>query len=159
MKSSTIEIHRVRLLDHEPVSLELTWRPPAIGKRLANADRPTRDILLILERASFAVIAPTVASKRRIGIASRFVRCVPRSNDLSSLDMSSIQTLHTHGAGRRAVRNENAQSSPTIHQPINSLHQHVVHLACGRSAERDRQPEDDQMQRKRYEYPVVDNTK
>lgn len=43
------EIHRVRLLNREPVSLELTWLPEAIGKRLANADLATRDIFLILE--------------------------------------------------------------------------------------------------------------
>lgn len=43
------EIHRVRLLNREPVSLEITWVPEAIGKRLANADLVTRDIFLILE--------------------------------------------------------------------------------------------------------------
>jgi GntR family transcriptional regulator len=43
------EIHRVRLLNREPVSLELTWVPEAFGKRLANADLVTRDIFLILE--------------------------------------------------------------------------------------------------------------
>lgn len=43
------EIHRVRLLNREPVSLELTWVPEALGKRLANADLATRDIFLILE--------------------------------------------------------------------------------------------------------------
>ena len=43
------EIHRVRLLNREPVSLELTWLPEALGKRLANADLATRDIFLILE--------------------------------------------------------------------------------------------------------------
>ena len=43
------EIHRVRLLNREPVSLELTWVPLTLGKRLANADLTTRDIFLILE--------------------------------------------------------------------------------------------------------------
>ncbi|WP_118179986.1 GntR family transcriptional regulator [Paraburkholderia phosphatilytica] len=43
------EIQRVRLLNREPVSLESTWLPEAIGKRLANADLATRDIFLILE--------------------------------------------------------------------------------------------------------------
>jgi GntR family transcriptional regulator len=43
------EIHRVRLLNREPVSLELTWVPEALGKRLANADLAARDIFLILE--------------------------------------------------------------------------------------------------------------
>lgn len=43
------EIHRVRLLNREPVSLELTWLPEALGVRLANADLVTRDVFLILE--------------------------------------------------------------------------------------------------------------
>ncbi|CAB3785620.1 HTH-type transcriptional repressor NagR [Paraburkholderia caffeinitolerans] len=43
------EIHRVRLLDREPISLELTWVSEPLGKRLASADLATRDIFLILE--------------------------------------------------------------------------------------------------------------
>ncbi|WP_269504383.1 GntR family transcriptional regulator [Burkholderia sp. IMCC1007] len=44
-----VEIQRVRLLNREPVSLEQTWVPEALGKRLAGADLATRDIFLILE--------------------------------------------------------------------------------------------------------------
>ncbi|WP_175672304.1 GntR family transcriptional regulator [Burkholderia ambifaria] len=44
-----VEIYRVRLLNREPVSLEQTWVPEALGKRLAGADLATRDIFLILE--------------------------------------------------------------------------------------------------------------
>lgn len=44
-----VEIHRVRLLNREPISLECTWVPESIGKRLASADLATRDIFLILE--------------------------------------------------------------------------------------------------------------
>lgn len=44
-----VEIHRVRLLNREPVSLERTWLPEALGKRIASADLATRDIFLILE--------------------------------------------------------------------------------------------------------------
>jgi GntR family transcriptional regulator len=43
------EIRRVRLLNREPVSLEVTWVPQALGRRLAQADLVTRDIFLILE--------------------------------------------------------------------------------------------------------------
>jgi GntR family transcriptional regulator len=43
------ETQRVRLLNREPVSLELTWVPEALGKRLVNADLATRDIFVILE--------------------------------------------------------------------------------------------------------------
>jgi GntR family transcriptional regulator len=44
-----VEIHRTRLLNREPVSLEITWVPESFGQRLANADLATRDIFLILE--------------------------------------------------------------------------------------------------------------
>ena len=47
--AALVEIHRVRLLNREPVSLEQTWVPEALGKRLAGADLATRDIFLILE--------------------------------------------------------------------------------------------------------------
>lgn len=47
--AGVVEIHRVRLLDREPVSLEVTWLPEAIGAQLAHADLATRDIFLILE--------------------------------------------------------------------------------------------------------------
>lgn len=43
------EIRRVRLLNREPVSLEITWVPKAIGEQLQKADLVTRDIFLILE--------------------------------------------------------------------------------------------------------------
>lgn len=44
-----IEIRRIRLLNREPVSLELTWLPPALGEPLHKADLASRDIFLILE--------------------------------------------------------------------------------------------------------------
>ncbi|CAB3796412.1 GntR family transcriptional regulator [Pararobbsia alpina] len=44
-----VEIHRVRLLNRAPVSLEITWVPATPGKRLAQGDLETRDIFLILE--------------------------------------------------------------------------------------------------------------
>ncbi|WP_322056338.1 GntR family transcriptional regulator [Paraburkholderia sp. J63] len=47
--ANVAEIHRVRLLNREPVSLELTWVPERLGKRLAGADLASRDIFLILE--------------------------------------------------------------------------------------------------------------
>ncbi|MGC4060874.1 MAG: GntR family transcriptional regulator [Aquabacterium sp.] len=42
-------IRRVRYLNREPVSLEVTWVPHALGQRLARADLARRDIFLILE--------------------------------------------------------------------------------------------------------------
>jgi GntR family transcriptional regulator len=43
------EIRRVRWLDREPVSFEITYLPPAIGERLRGEDLAGRDIFLILE--------------------------------------------------------------------------------------------------------------
>jgi len=43
------EIHRVRRLDREPVSFEITYLPPAIGERLRGEDLAQRDVFLILE--------------------------------------------------------------------------------------------------------------
>ncbi|CAM2197283.1 GntR family transcriptional regulator [Paraburkholderia kururiensis] len=47
--TTVIEVRRVRLLDREPVSYEITWVPESIGKRLARADLATRDIFLVIE--------------------------------------------------------------------------------------------------------------
>jgi len=43
------EIKRVRYLNREPVSLEVTWLPQPIGERLRKEDLASRDIFLILE--------------------------------------------------------------------------------------------------------------
>lgn len=47
--SSVTEIRRVRLINREPISLEITWLPQAVGEKLEKADLVTRDIFLILE--------------------------------------------------------------------------------------------------------------
>jgi GntR family transcriptional regulator len=43
------EIERVRHLDRQPVSLDITWVPRALGERLEREELATRDIFLILE--------------------------------------------------------------------------------------------------------------
>ncbi|MDG0022890.1 GntR family transcriptional regulator [Trinickia sp. Y13] len=43
------EIHRVRLLNREPTSYEITFLPETLGKKLMRADLATRDIFLMLE--------------------------------------------------------------------------------------------------------------
>lgn len=43
------EIRRVRYLERQPVSLDLTWLPQALGERVAREDLTTRDIFGILE--------------------------------------------------------------------------------------------------------------
>lgn len=47
--SSVTRIRRVRLLDGQPVSLDVTWLPQAMGDRLQHEDLDHRDIFLILE--------------------------------------------------------------------------------------------------------------
>ncbi len=47
--SKVTEIRRVRLVNREPVSLEITWLPQPLGAKLEKADLATRDIFLILE--------------------------------------------------------------------------------------------------------------
>lgn len=44
-----VQIKRTRLVNRELVSLEITYLPEAVGKRLEKADLVTRDIFLILE--------------------------------------------------------------------------------------------------------------
>lgn len=43
------EIKRVRLINREPVSLEITYVPQALGEQLEKSDLVTRDIFLIIE--------------------------------------------------------------------------------------------------------------
>lgn len=43
------EIKRVRLVNREPISYEVTWLPPDVGERLRQSDLAGRDIFLILE--------------------------------------------------------------------------------------------------------------
>ena len=43
------EIRRIRLLNREPVSLEVTYVDPELGERLRHEDLAVRDIFLILE--------------------------------------------------------------------------------------------------------------
>ncbi len=47
--SAVTEIKRVRLINREPVSLEVTYLPQMVGEKLEKADLVTRDIFLILE--------------------------------------------------------------------------------------------------------------
>ncbi|QJP09455.1 GntR family transcriptional regulator [Pseudomonas multiresinivorans] len=46
---SVVQIKRARLVNRELVSMEITWLPEAVGKRLEKADLVSRDIFLILE--------------------------------------------------------------------------------------------------------------
>ncbi|MFV3371410.1 GntR family transcriptional regulator [Pseudomonas sp. NY15435] len=46
---NVVQIKRARLVNRELVSLEITWLPEHVGKRLEKADLVSRDIFLILE--------------------------------------------------------------------------------------------------------------
>jgi GntR family transcriptional regulator len=48
-RDEVMEIRRVRFLDKEPISVDVTYVPAALGKRLVTEDLPSRDIFLILE--------------------------------------------------------------------------------------------------------------
>ncbi len=43
------ELRRVRFLDRQPVSLDVTWVPRALGDKLERADLAGRDVFLIIE--------------------------------------------------------------------------------------------------------------
>lgn len=47
--ATVVEIQRVRYLNRQPVSLDITWVPNHLGERLAREDLATRDIFAILE--------------------------------------------------------------------------------------------------------------
>ncbi|MEE9102570.1 MULTISPECIES: GntR family transcriptional regulator [Pseudomonas] len=47
--ANVVQIKRARLVNRELVSLEITYLPEAVGKRLEKADLVSRDIFLILE--------------------------------------------------------------------------------------------------------------
>lgn len=55
--SKVTAIQRVRYLNREPVSLDLTWIPRELGERLAREDLSTRDIFLILENQCGVALA------------------------------------------------------------------------------------------------------
>lgn len=48
-RDEVMEIKRIRFLDREPISLDVTYVPLAVGERLVREDLPHRDIFLILE--------------------------------------------------------------------------------------------------------------
>lgn len=48
-RARVTELQRLRFLNREPISLDITYLPAAIGARLAKEDLATRDIFVILE--------------------------------------------------------------------------------------------------------------
>ncbi|WP_395704116.1 GntR family transcriptional regulator [Aquabacterium sp.] len=48
-RGKATELRRLRFLNREPISLDLSYLPPALGQRLGRKDLATRDIFAILE--------------------------------------------------------------------------------------------------------------
>jgi GntR family transcriptional regulator len=48
-RAKVTELQRLRFLNREPISLDITYVPTAIGHRLAKEDLATRDVFVILE--------------------------------------------------------------------------------------------------------------
>jgi GntR family transcriptional regulator len=48
-RSRVTELKRVRFLNREPISFDVSYLPPAIGNRLAKEDLAARDVFVILE--------------------------------------------------------------------------------------------------------------
>lgn len=48
-RAKALELKRLRFLNREPISLDLTYLPLALGQRLVRKDLATRDIFVILE--------------------------------------------------------------------------------------------------------------
>jgi GntR family transcriptional regulator len=48
-RDEVMELKRIRFLDREPISLDVTYVPLALGERLVREDLPHRDIFVILE--------------------------------------------------------------------------------------------------------------
>lgn len=48
-RAKVTELQRVRFLNREPISLDVTWVPTSIGQRLAREDLAARDVFVILE--------------------------------------------------------------------------------------------------------------
>ena len=48
-RAKVTELQRVRFLNREPISLDVTYLPTSIGARLAKEDLATRDVFVILE--------------------------------------------------------------------------------------------------------------
>lgn len=92
--ASVTEIKRVRLVNREPISLEVTYVPRVIGEKLEKADLVARDIFLIIENDCGVAL----------GHAELAIDAVLADNDLAhALDVNEgapimrIERL-THGA-------------------------------------------------------------
>lgn len=96
-QATVAEIHRVRLLNREPISYEITWLPETIGRRLRRADLATRDIFLILENDCGLALGSADLGIDAITADSRLARALEIKKDAPLL---RIVRLTHDGAGK-----------------------------------------------------------
>ena len=91
------EIRRVRYLNREPISLDVTYLPRALGERLAKEDLATRDIFLILEDDYGLALGHAELSIEATTADERFARLLGISDGAPILRIQRL-TCTTDGA-------------------------------------------------------------
>ncbi|WP_027803709.1 GntR family transcriptional regulator [Paraburkholderia dilworthii] len=84
------EIHRVRLVNREPTSYEITFLPEALGKKLQRADLATRDIFLILENDCGVALGSADLSIDAIPAQAFIARALELSKDAPVLRVERL---------------------------------------------------------------------
>jgi len=95
-QATVAEIHRLRLLQREPVSYEITYVPEAIGKRLQRADLETRDIFLILENDCGVALGGADLNIDAVTAESAIARALKIKKDAPVLRIERL-TQDSHG--------------------------------------------------------------
>jgi GntR family transcriptional regulator len=95
-QTTVTEIHRVRLLNREPVSYEIAFLPEAVGKRLQRADLATRDIFQILENDCGIGLGSTDLSIDAISADRAIARALEISKDAPLVRIERL-THDSHG--------------------------------------------------------------
>lgn len=93
------EIHRVRLVNREPVSLDVSFFPLEVGRRLVREDLVTRDIFWLLENACGL---PLGAAECQFGTAAADTDMAASLGIWEGAPLLSIERL-THGGDGRPL--------------------------------------------------------
>jgi GntR family transcriptional regulator len=93
------EIHRVRLVNREPTSYEVTFLPESLGKKLQRADLATRDIFLILENDCGVSLGSADLSIDAVPAHAPFTRALEISKDAPVLRVERL----TYDIDRRPI--------------------------------------------------------
>jgi GntR family transcriptional regulator len=97
--ATVAEIHRVRLLDREPTSYEVTFLPEALGKKLVRVDLATRDIFLILENDCGVALGSADLSINAIPARPPITRALEIKRDAPVLRVERV----THDSNNRPI--------------------------------------------------------